>query len=278
MTTTPINQIPASERVVPPGRYGLRGALGSEWTKLLSVRSTVWTLLVTTVLGIGLGAIVTSAQASRFSARGPLGQDAFDPTRASLAGLLAAQLAIGVLGVLLVSSEYSTGTIRATLSAVPRRWMVLLSKVGIFGAVVIVVGEAVSVVAFLVGQAILQGKTPTASFSDPTVVRAVLSGGLFLLVLGLFAMGLATIIRNTAGAISAYVGALFITPIIANLLPSSYSSDVGRFLPETIGTVMFSAHYQGSDPWGPWPSFLLLAGYAVLALVIGGIVLTKRDA
>lgn len=262
----------------PPGRYRLGGVLGSEWTKLLSVRSTVWTLLVTAVLGVGLGAVVTSAQAARFSSRGLVARATFDPTRSSLAGMLLAQLAIGVLGVLVVSAEYSTGTVRATFAAVPRRTTVLLAKVLLFGAVALVVGEAISFVAFSLGQRILSGKTPTASLSDPTVLRAVVSGGLYLAVLGLLALGLATIIRHTAAAISTFVGLLFILPIISDVLPSSFSNDVNRFLPAAIGTVMLSAHYHGVDPFGPWASFGLLCAYTLAVLVVGGVLLVRRDA
>ena len=176
--------------------------------------------------------------------------------------MLFAQLAIGVLGVLIVSAEYSTGTIRATFAAVPRRPMVLVAKVALFAVVAFVVGEIVSFVAFLLGQHILSGKTPTASLSDPTVLRAVISAGLYLTALGLLALGLATIIRHTAAAISAFVGLLFILPIIADVLPSSFSNDVDRFLPADIGTVMMTANYHGADPFGPWLSFAILGGYA----------------
>lgn len=262
----------------PPGRYGFNGVLASEWTKLISVRSTVWTLLVTAIVGVGLGAIVTSAQASRWSSRTIVEQLSFDPARSSLAGLLFAQLAIGVLGVLVVSSEYSTGTIRSTFSAAPRRPLVLIAKVVVFSAVTLVVGEAVSFVAFFVGQSLLSGKTPTASLSDPGVVRAVVSGGLYLFALGLLALGLATIIRHTAAAISTFVGLLLILPIIVAALPSSLADDIGRYLPANIGTVMLSAHYHGSDPFGPWTGFGLLCAYAVAAVVIGGALLVRRDA
>ena len=252
--------------------------LGSEWTKLTTVRSTVWTLLATAVVGIGLGAIVTSAQAARWANRSLAARAAFDPTRSSLAGLLFAQLAIGVLGILVMSAEYSTGTIRATFSAVPRRPLVLVAKVAVFGTATLIVGEIVSFVAFFIGQRILNGKAPTAMLSDPGVLRAVTSGGLYLLALGLLALGLASIIRVTAAAISTFVGVLFILPIIADVLPSSFTSDIGRFLPANIGTVMMSAHYHGSDPFGPWTSFGLLGAYAVLALLVGGVLLVRRDA
>jgi hypothetical protein len=258
--------------------FGFSGILGSEWTKLTTVRSTVWTLLATAVVGISLGAIVTSAQASRWATRSLAAHANFDPTRSSLAGLLFAQLAIGVLGILVMSAEYSTGTIRATFAAVPRRPLVLAAKVVVFGVVTLVVGEIVSFVAFFIGQRILSGKAPSAALSDPGVLRAVLSGGLYLLALGLLALGLASIIRLTAAAISTFVGLLFILPIIADVLPSSLTSDIGRFLPANIGTVMMSAHHHGTDPFGPWTSFGLLCAYVVLTLLVGGVLLVHRDA
>ncbi|HEY3843942.1 MAG TPA: hypothetical protein VGL48_11885 [Acidimicrobiales bacterium] len=262
----------------PSGHYGLGGVLSSEWTKLTSVRSTVWTLVITAVAGVGIGALVTSAQAARFSTRSLSARLAFDPTRSSLSGLLFAQLAIGVLGVLVMSAEYSTGTIRASFSAVPRRPMVLVAKVALIAGVAFVVGEIVSFVAFLLGQHILSGKTPTASLSDPTVLRAVVSGGLYLTALGLLALGLATIIRHTAAAISTFVGLLFILPIIADVLPSSFANDVGRLLPADIGTQMMSANYHGADSFGPWLSFTLLCAYAAAALIAGAVLLIRRDA
>jgi ABC-2 type transport system permease protein len=261
-----------------PGHYHFRGALGTEWIKLRSVRSTVWTLLATAVIGIGLGAIVTSAQASRFDTRSPAAQQSFDPTRSSLSGFLFAQLAIGVLGVLIVSAEYSTGTIRATFSAIPRRPVVLAAKALLFGAITFAVSEVVAFVAFLIGQGILDGHTPTASLSDASALRAVISAGLYLVVLGLFALGLAAIIRHTAAAISAFVGSLFVLPIITAVLPSSFSNDVSRFLPQQIGTVMMTAHYHGSDTFGPWTGFLLLCGYAAVSLVVACVLLVRRDA
>lgn len=274
---------PASDKIETPEHHPNRlsrllAVLSSEWTKLTSVRSTVWTLLATAVAGVGISAIVTSAQASRFDTRSAAARATFDPTHSSLTGILFAQLAIGVLAILVISTEYSTGTIRATLAAVPRRPYVLAAKAILFAAVAFLAGEAVSLFAFVIGQAILSGHTPTASLSDPTVVRAVIGGGLYLTALGLFALGLATIIRHTAAAVSTFVAVLFILPGISDVLPSSFSSDVNRFLPADIGTVMFSAHYHGNDPYGPWTSFALLCAYAVALLVVGGAAMIRRDA
>lgn len=263
---------------LPSGHYGLGSALSSEWTKLTSVRSTVWTLVITVVAAVGIGALVTSAQAARFSSRSPVAQLSFDPTRSSLAGMLFAQLAIGVLGVLVMSAEYSTGTIRATFSAVPRRPTVLVAKVLIFAIVALVVGEVTSFIAFILGQHILSGRTPTASLSDPTVVRAVVSAGLYLTALGLLALGLATIVRHTAAAISTFVGLLFMLPILADVLPSSFANDIDRFVPADIGTRMMTVNYHGADPLGPWVSFALLGAYVAIVLIVGGVLLVRRDA
>lgn len=277
-----------AEQPVPPpasrtagtraGHYRFRAVLDSERIKIVSVRSTVWTLLATAVVGIGLSVVVTSAQAARYSARTAAAQQAFDPTRSSLSGILFAQLAIGVLAVLVVTAEYSTGTIRATFAAVPRRPLVLTAKVVLFAAITFVVGEAVSFTAFLIGQAILSGKTPTASLSDSSAVRAVIGGGLYLVALGLLALGMATIIRHTAASISVFAGSLFVLPIIAAVLPSSYSDDISRFLPQQIGTVMTTAHYHGTDTFGPWTGFVILCAYAAAALTAGTVLLVRRDA
>lgn len=278
MVSLELGTEPSGDAPAIPGHYHFRGVLGTEWIKLRSVRSTVWTLLVTAVVGIGLGAIVTSAEAARFDTRSLAARMTFDPTRSSLSGFLFAQLAIGVLGILIVSAEYSTGTIRATFWAVPRRLSVLVAKVLLFGTITFVVGEVVAFAAFAIGQGVLSGHTPTASLSDGSVLRAVISAGLYLVVLGLLALGLATIIRHTAPSISAFVGLLFLLPIIAAVLPSSLSGDVSRFLPQQIGTVMMTAHYHGSDPFGPWTGFALLCGYAAVTLTVAGILLVRRDA
>lgn len=153
-----------------------------------------------------------------------------------------------------------------------------MAKAFLFAAIVFVVGELVAFVAFSIGQSILTGHTPTASLSDASALRAVISAGLYLVVLGLFALGLAAIIRHTAASISAFVGSLFVLPIIADVLPSSFSNDVSRFLPQQIGTVMMTAHYHGSDTFAPWTGFILLCGYAAASLIVAGVLLVRRDA
>lgn len=286
----------------PPGRVGLRRAMAAEWTKLWSVRSTTWTLVGTAVAVVGLCALGTGTVSP---------SDIIDdPTRRSLIGVFLGQLIFGVLGVLVISAEYGTGTIRATLSAVPRRPVVLGAKILVFGAVALVVSEVLAFAAFALGQAILSAKhavgtkaaaaeraqqlgvkiphniqallaNGSASLGQAGVLRAVVGAGLYLAVLGLLALGLGTIIRHTAGAISAFVGVVLVLPIIVEALPTGLSNAVARYLPANIGLVMFST--QGvpdhvAFAFSPWTGFALLVFYTLASLGIGCWILVRRDA
>jgi len=256
---------------IPPGRYTFAGALRSEWTKLRSVRSTTWSLVATAVLTIAIGILATGTEAPRWAHANLGNRLAFDPTSLSLAGFLFGQLAIGVLGVLVVSAEYSTGTIRATFGAMPHRNLVLMAKVAVFSAVAFVLGEILSFASFFIGQAILSGSTPTAT----------VGGGLFLTVLGLFALGLGTIIRHSAGAITAFVAIFFVIPLIVEALPAPIKDAVGKYLPDNIGATMTTVKqgFRTDVPtFSPWVSFGLLCAYAAAALIVGGVLLARRDA
>ncbi len=269
-------------RALPAGRYRFSGALRSEGTKIRTVRSTAWCLLATVVAGIGIGILASASEASRWRDGGVIDKLLFDPTSVSLTGLVFGQLAIGVLGVLTMSAEYGSGSIRATLAAIPRRPVVLGAKAVVFGVVALVVSEAVSFTAFFVGQAIMAGSAPTATLSGHDVLRAVVGGGLFLTVLGLFALGLATIIRHTAGSITTFVAILLILPLVDSAFPAKIGWPIGRYLPATIGSAMTSTTLQGAHadflPSFPfWHGFALLCGYAVGALVIGGVLMVRRD-
>lgn len=272
-----VTEIPA----VPTGHYTFAAALRSEWTKLRSVRSTTWSLVATAVLTIAIGVLATGTEAGRWTHTDLGDRLAFDPTSLSLAGFLFGQLAIGVLGVLVVSAEYSTGTIRATFAAMPNRILVLMAKVAVFSAVAFVIGEILAFASFFIGQAILSGSTPTATLGQPGVLRAVVGGGLFLTVLGLFAVGLGTIIRHSAGAITAFVAIFFVVPLIVEALPSSIKDAVGKYLPDNIGSTMTTVKqgFRTDVPtFSPWVSFGLLCAYAAAALLVGGVLLARRDA
>lgn len=278
MSTSTIDIINAAPRAeLPPGRYSMRGLMASEWTKLRTVRSTMWTLGAMVVLGVGLSIIATAETRAHWATMGPGQQAGFDPTQTSLIGVFFAQLVIGILGVLVMSAEYGTGTIRATLAAAPRRPKVLLAKVGVFGAVALVVSEVVAFVSYFIGQALLTAPATHTVITNGTALRAVAGSGLFLCILGLFALGLATIIRHTAGAISAYVASVLVLPLIVQALPQSISDDLRRFLPANIASSITSAS-PGPHQFSPWMGMFLLAIYAAVALVVGGVLLVRRDA
>jgi ABC-2 type transport system permease protein len=264
-------------------RYRFSGVLRSEWTKMRSVRSTTWTLFATIAITIGIGILATATEAGRWAHAGPIDRLTYDPTSLSLTGLLFGQLALGILGVMIVSAEFGTGTIRATLAAVPNRPLFLAAKTAVFAVVALIVGEVVSFGAFFIGQMLLSGSAPHATLGQAGVLRAVFGGGLYLAVLGLFALGLATIIRHTAGAISAFVGVLLILPLITEALPSSIRNAIGKFEPAHIGGAMTSVTnnslQQGFIPsFSPWVGMAVMCGYAAVALGIGGWLLMRRDA
>lgn len=261
----------------PTGRYDLAGMMRSEWTKLRTVRSTMWTLGITMVVGIGVSALATGETRAHWASMSLPTRISFDPTRTSLIPLFFCQLAIGVLGILVMSAEYGTGTVRATFSATPRRLMVLLAKGAVFGAVALVVAEVTAFLSFFVGQAMLTAPAVHATLATPGALRAVVGTGLYLCVISLFALGLATILRHTAGAISALVGILLVVPIVVGALPNSVQNDVVRFLPSRIGVVLMSTGTAPSDALSAWPGFILLCGYALVTLAIGAMLLAGRD-
>lgn len=261
---------------VPPGRYGIAALLRSEWTKLRTVRSTMWTLGLTVLIGVGIAAVATAETRAHWSSMGLVTRLTFDPVGTSLAGALFAQLTIGILGVLVVTAEYGTGTIRATFAAAPRRPLVLAAKVAVFGVIALVVSEIVTFASFSLGQSLLTAPVPHATFATPGVWRAVVGTGLYLCVIGLLALGLAAIIRHTAGAITAFVAVLLVLPIVVHALPTSIANNVERYFPGHIGTAMIALR-SGPHSFAPWTGFGLLCGYAVVALVIGGVLLVRRD-
>ena len=259
---------------LPPGHYGMASLLRSEWTKLRTVRSTMWTLAVTVLLGIGISALATAETRAHWTPANAVG---FDPISTSLIGVFIGQFTIGVLGVLAMSAEYGTGTIRATFSAAPRRPMVLTAKAIVFGITALIVSEIVAFLSFFLGQSLLTSPAIHATISSPGALRAVFGSGLYLCLLGLMALGLATIIRHTAGAISAFVGILLVLPLIVQALPNSIAVDIRRFLPDRIGVTIINTN-NGPHAFAPWTGMLVLAGYTVGLLVIGSVMLVRRDA
>jgi ABC-2 type transport system permease protein len=249
----------------------------SEWTKIRSLRSTIFSLLAAVVFIIGLSILVPSVTVSHWPPRDLREAAGFDPTTRTLSGIFLAQLAIGVLGVLLITGEYATGMIRATFAAVPSRLPVLWAKAAVFATVTLVLMVPTVLGAFLIGQSILKSKHLQAKLSDPGVLRAVIGAALFLTVVGLLGIGLGALLRNTAAGISTLFGLLFVLPIIVRFLPSSWSDPINKYLPSNAGEAITRVH---TDPaaLAPWTGFGLFCAYALVVLVAAAISLRRRDA
>jgi len=220
----------------PSGRAGFRGTLRSEFTKIRSVRSTYWTLLVLLAVSIGIGAAISAATAANWSHTTAQDRATFDATQASIAGLFyLGQLVIVVLGAMVITAEYSTGMIRTSLTAMPRRATMYIAKAAVFAVVALVVTLAAAFISFFLGQSLLASTHESATLSQPGVLRAVVGSALYVTLVGLFAFAAGAIFRHTAATITSIIGLLFVIPILAHLLPSSWYDDLARWLPDAAG-------------------------------------------
>jgi ABC-2 type transport system permease protein len=261
-----------------PGHLTLLHVLRSEWTKLWTLRSTRWSLLAAFVAMIGLGPLIAAVQMSRWSDLRVHERLTFDSVNTGVGGWHLAQLAIGVLGVLVISGEYSTGMIRSSLMAVPRRLPVLWAKLIVFGVVSFVLMLAASLISFLIVQAIVTQHHLQHSLSSPGALRTVIGVALFLAVLSILCLGLGTMLRNTAGGIAAFVGLLFVLPGISAILPSSVNDSVSPYLPLNAGTTVASHMFDNSHHLATWTGFGLFCAYAAAAVILGAVTMMRKDA
>jgi len=278
--------VPVGTRAALPaarGRAGFGGTLRSELTKIRSVRSTYWSLIALVVITIGISALFAYGKAQNFSQLPALAQaharvgDISEATETSLFGLILGQLVIAVLGALTMTSEYSTGMIRTSLSVMPRRGVVLAAKAVVFGAITLVVGLATSFASYFVGQAILSTQHINSSLGQPGVLRAVIGGGLFLVACGLLSFGLGAVLRHTAGAITAAIGLLFVAYILSGFLPENWAVHVDKWIPFNAGGAIWE-NASGTNMFSPWTGFAVFCGYAAIALIGGLILFRRRDA
>jgi ABC-2 type transport system permease protein len=251
----------------------------AEWTKHRTLRSTWWALASAAAGMVGLGALFCARY--RISGVSPAQRAGFDPAAYSLSGIFLAQLAVGVLGVLAITGEYQTGSIRASLAATPQRQAFLAAKALVAGAVTALVGIAASLAAFLVGQAILAHKGLQAHLGDPGVLSSVLGAGLYLAVLALLALGVGTLVRSTVAATALVIGLVFILPGIVGALPSAWERAVTPYLPSNAGQALIGRTKfapQGLHLLSPWTGFAVVSAYAATALVAAAVILRRRDA
>jgi len=284
MTTTSPAAPAAAPTAVPPAAHhvGFGHLMLAEWTKIRSVRSTVWTLLLFVVLTVGFTALFTWLTASNWtSGTNAATRDATitaNPVGFILgAGIGLGQLTICVLGVLVITSEYSTGVIRSSLLAVPKRQPMLAAKGAVFGLLILVIAEIIAFASFFLGSAILHSHVPVA-ISDQNVLRSVLGAGLYLAVLGLFALSVGLLIRHTAAGITTVIGIVLVLPILSGLLPGSWGAHINAYLPEQAGSLVYSAHRTSDQLLSAWQGFGVFCLWTAVLLVAGAYLLQRRDA
>jgi ABC-2 type transport system permease protein len=269
MTTTALSHRAGRAR----GGYSFRTVAAMEWRKLRTVRSTWYIVAFFAVSMIGLAMVVLSHEG--YAQMSAAGRASFDPTHDCFIGLVLGQLLTGTLGVLAITAEFSSGMIRATFAAAPRRPLVLAAKAAVLGAVTLAAGEMIAFVAFFAGQAALQAPAPHATLGEPGVLRAVLVAGAYPALIALIGLGIGAVIRHTAGAICALVGVLFVLPLL--FITPSLQNAGQNFLPHPMVNALTSVT-PVPDTLPPGVIFALLCGYAVAALVAGAWALTRRDA
>lgn len=248
----------------------------SEWTKIRSVASTVWTLSLAVVVTIALGMLISALSNHEFDQMSERDRLSFDPTFISFAGMTLGQLAIIVFGVLVVSNEYSTGMIRSSLAAVPQRGTFLFSKIAVATGLALAVGMATSFVAFFLGQAMLGEHR--AAIGDPGVLRAVIGGGLYMALIAMFSMGVASMLRSPMLSLGILMPFFFLVSNILGHVPATRK--IGRYLPDQAGNKIMQVvtPVEDSTPYGPWGGLGIMVLWVVAALAGGYVLLKRRDA
>jgi ABC-type transport system involved in multi-copper enzyme maturation permease subunit len=249
----------------------------SEWTKLWSLRSTRWTLLVAILGMAGLGPLVATVQMNRWDRMSLDDRLHFNPINTGLGGYHFAQLAIGVLGVLVLTGEYSTGQIRSTFMAVPKRLPVLWAKAGTFAVVTFVLMLVSGLVAFLASQGILSQHHVQTTLGHGPALRAWVGSALYLAVLGVLALGLGALVRNTAGGIALFAGLLFVVPGLAAILPTSTQNAIDPYLPSNAGATILAGTHE-AHTLSAWGGFGLFCGYTAVVLIVAAFLMRRRDA
>ncbi len=256
------------------GTYSFRTVAQMEWRKLRTVRSTWYIVVLFAASLIGLAMLVLGHEG--YAQMSAAGRASFDPTHDCFIGLVLGQLLLGSLGVLTITTEFSSGMIRATFAAVPRRPLVLAAKAAVLGAVTLAAGEISAFAAFFAGQAMLTGPAPHSTLGQPGVLRAVLMAGAYPALIALIGLGIGAIIRHTAGAICALVGVLFVLPLL--FISPSIQDMAEKFLPHPMAANSLTAVKPVANMLSPALSFGLLCLYAMVVLAAGARGLTRRDA
>jgi ABC-type transport system involved in multi-copper enzyme maturation permease subunit len=270
---------PASARQAAPVlKVTQARVLLSEFTKFRTVRSTVWTLLVAVVLMIGISALFSAVTASQYHTFDASDRATFNPVSISLSGTMFAVVAFGVLGVLMISGEYSTGMIRSSLTAVPRRLPVLWGKLAVFAGVIFSISLVASLISFFLGQALLSSHHLGVSVAAPGVLRSIIGAALYVSVAGMIGVALGALLRNTAAGIATFAGVFFVIPPLTGLLPASISDHLSQYLPSYAGDAVWGGARSVTNALSPWTGFAVLCGYAVVLIAAAALRLRRVDA
>ena len=275
MTTTALEPRSAREYAGPAPRVTFGRVLSAEWTKIRTVRSTMWTLTSMVVVSVGLTAMICWAVAGDLSA-GAAGGEA--PGSFVNWGMLFGQIGALVLGIIVATAEYSSGMIRSTLAAAPGRWSVLLAKTVVLGGMLLVLGTITSVASFAAGNAFLSAEGVGFTLDDPGVVRSMVGGGLYLTVLGLFGLGLGMLMRHTAGAVTVGIGLIFVVGNMVGLIPGVVGEWLTKLIPGNAGSTVAMLDTFNPDLLGPWTGYAVFVGETALLLIVAGMLLARRDA
>ena len=261
----------------PNERVTLPRVIRSEWTKLWTLRSTRWSLLLAFVAQAGLGPLIALIEMARWSHLTLEDRLTINPIDHSLGGWHLAQLAIAILGVMTITGEYHTGMIRSSLMAAPKRLPVLWAKLLVFCCVTLVLMLIAAFIGFLGGQAIFTEHHVNVALSAPNALRCIFGAALFTTATGAMCIALGTIVRRTAGGIALFVGVFFVLPGLVEILPSTTANAIHPYLPSNAGGAVAQAL---ADPYtfSAWGGFALFCGYTVAMIAIAAVLLKRRDA
>ena len=276
-TVTPTT---APDQTMTGPKLDIVGLLRSEWTKIRSLRSSVAALVLLVVVTVGFTALFVGLTVGQWDQLDTVQKMTYqlDPTRLILgAGFQLSQLAVCVLGVLVIANEYSSGTIRSSLLAVPHRTPMLLAKSAVFAVVVFVVSEVAAFGAFAVGAPILHSKV-AVGIGDPGVLGALLGAGLYGAVLGVFSIAIGAIVRHTAGGIAGIIAFVLVLAPLTQLIPGSIGDHVYAYLPTSAGQLMVNARQGPKDLLTPWQGFGVMCLWTVALMLLANALLRRRDA
>jgi ABC-type transport system involved in multi-copper enzyme maturation permease subunit len=265
------------EELVTTKKTSMARILHSEWTKIRTIRSTMWTILATIAIGIGMGPVISYGLAVSYLGSSASDRASFDPVSSALQSHFVAQLAIGVLGVMTITNEYATKMIDTSLTSVPRRGRLLAAKILIFTIVAVIVSELIAFPVYFVGEAVLSAKgVPHEAITDPSALRAVIGYGLYMAMVGLFGVALGVLLRTTAGALSALSAVVFVIPVLSGALPKAVQDVIRPWWPSAAGTRIMTTHVD-PDLLGPWGGFGVLCLFVALVMAAAFAAFRLRD-